>query len=216
VTRLRIAPIVEGHGDEISVRKLLERVWYEVAGGEWVDVLKPVRRPRTKLLKRDPATKEILPNRDEIHRAIKLASMKLANTEPDTPRLVLLMFDADEDCPKKIVEALESILKLVDPSVDLAMVFPHVEYETWFVAAADSLRDFLDLRPGDEKILDPETARLGKKWIQDRFRHHRYSETLDQVRLTHVMDLRLCRERSPSFHKLCRELESRSKVDNRT
>lgn len=216
MTRLRIAPIVESHGDKTSARKLLERVWYEVAGGEWIDVLRPVRQPRTKLLRRDPTTHEILPDRQGILRAIKLASMKLANTEPDTPRLVLLMFDADEDCPKKIVEALESILKSVDPSVDLAMVFPHVEYETWFVAAADSLRDFLDLRPGDEKIPDPEATRLGKKWIQDRFLHHPYSETLDQVRLTHAMDLRLCRERSPSFDKLCRELESRSKVDNGT
>ena len=211
MTRLRIAPIVEGHGDEISARTLLERVWREIAGGESLDVLKPVRRPRTKLLKRNPTTHEILPY--EIRRAIELASMKLANTdEPDTPRLVLLMFDADEDCPKEIVKALADILDEVDPRIDLATIVPCVEYETWFVAAADSLRDFLDLRPGDDKILDPETERLGKKWIQDRFLHHRYSETLDQVRLTNRMDLRLCRERSPSFDKLCRELENRLKA----
>lgn len=216
MTRLRIAPIVEGHGDEISARKLLERVWYEVAGGESLDVLRPVRRPRTKLLKRNPKTHKIVPDRYEILRAIELASMKLANTdEPETPHLVLLMFDADEDCPKEIVEALAEILKSVDDRVDLATVVPCVEYETWFVAAADSLRDFLDLRPGDEKIPDPEAARLGKKWIQDRFLHHRYSETLDQVRLTHAMDLQLCRKRSPSFDKLCRELEKRLKVDKK-
>lgn len=214
MTRLRIAPIVEGHGEVISARKLLERVWYEVAGGESVDVLKPVRRPRTKLLKRNPTTHEILPDRYEILRAIKLASMKLANTdEPDTPQLVLLMFDADEDCPKKIVEALTNILDEVDPRIDLATVIPCVEYETWFVAAADSLKDFLDLRPGDDKILDPETERLGKKWVQDRFLPQRYSETADQVRLTSRMDLQLCRERSPSFDKLCRELQKRLKVD---
>lgn len=211
MTRLRIAPIVEGHGDEISARTLLERVWREIAGGESLDVLKPVRRPRTKLLKRNPTTHEILPY--EILRAIELATMKLDNTdEPDTPRLVLLMFDADEDCPKEIVEALTNILEEVDPRIDLATIVPCVEYETWFVAAADSLRDFLELRPGDEEISDPETARLGKKWIQDRFLHHRYSETLDQVRLTNRMDLRLCRERSPSFDKLCRELENRLKA----
>jgi len=213
VTRLRIAPIVEGHGEVISARSLLERVWREVAGGESIEVLRPVRRPRTKLLKRDPTTHEILPDRDEILRAIKLASMKLANTdEPDTPRLVLLMFDADEDCPKEIVKALADILNEVDPRIDLATIVPCVEYETWFVAAADSLRDFLELRPGDEEISNPETARLGKKWIQDRFLHHRYSETLDQVRLTNRMDLQLCRERSPSFDKLCRELENRLKA----
>lgn len=207
MTRIRIAPIVEGHGDEISARSLLERVWREIAGGESIEVLRPVRRPRTKLLKRNPTTHEILPY--EILRAIKLASMKLANTdEPDTPRLVLLMFDADEDCPKEIVKALADILSEVDPGIDLATIVPCVEYETWFVAAADSLRDFLDLRPGDDKISDPESAGLGKKWVQDRFLHQRYSETADQVRLTSRMDLQLCRERSPSFDKLCRELKT--------
>jgi len=39
--------------------------------------------------------------------------------------------------------------------------------------------------------------------------HGRYAETIDQVRLTTAMDLNLCRSRSKSFDKLCRELEKR-------
>ena len=44
-------------------------------------------------------------------------------------------------------------------------------------------------------------------WVADRFKGH-YSETVDQPALTAKMDLDLCRERSPSFDKLCRELGS--------
>jgi hypothetical protein len=36
-----------------------------------------------------------------------------------------------------------------------------------------------------------------------------YAETVDQPRLTAAMDLQMCRERSKSFDKLCRELEKR-------
>ena len=35
----------------------------------------------------------------------------------------------------------------------------------------------------------------------------KYSESIDQAKLTAHMDLSLCRTRAPSFDKLCRELE---------
>jgi hypothetical protein len=51
---------------------------------------------------------------------------------------------------------------------------------------------------------------LSKAWIEQRFKGTRYSETQDQPAMTLVMDLNLCRTRSPSFDKLCRELERRA------
>lgn len=88
---------------------------------------------------------------------------------------------------------------------DAACVIANLEFETWFVAAAPSLASELRLA-AHEPPDDPEGQRLRKKWIEDRFRGARYSETLDQPRLTAKMDLNLCRARSPSFDKLCREL----------
>jgi predicted ATPase len=40
----------------------------------------------------------------------------------------------------------------------------------------------------------------------------KYSETIDQPAMTADMDLSLCRRRSPSFDKLCRELEKRFRM----
>jgi uncharacterized protein YnzC (UPF0291/DUF896 family) len=67
----------------------------------------------------------------------------------------------------------------------------------------------LDLS-GDDVIPEkPEETRQGKGWIQKRFRGDKYTPSFDQPRLTWAMDLALCRSRSPSFDKLCRELEAR-------
>lgn len=208
MSRLRIAPVVEGHGEVDAVRTLLSRIWLEIVGGEYLDVLHPIRRPRSKLLRAGSATAAVQPDPDEIGRAVELAAMKLAaKREERTRSLVLLMLDADEDCPKKIVEAITATCTRLDPRIDLSIVFPCVEYETWFVAAASSLTAHLQLREGDDELTNPEGKRLGKSWIKERLAG--YSETVDQVRLTAAMDLTLCRERSPSFDKLCRELERR-------
>ncbi len=79
---------------------------------------------------------------------------------------------------------------------------------TWFAAACTSLEEYLDLSRGSLPQ-EPERERLGKAWIQKRFRGTSYSETIDQPKLTSRMDLAACRRRSPSFDKLCRELEKR-------
>jgi hypothetical protein len=90
---------------------------------------------------------------------------------------------------------------------DSVCVVANVEYETWFVAAAESLTRYLNLA-GDKMLpSDPERLRLGKGWIKARL--PAYSETVDQPKFSAVMDLRLCRRHSPSFDKLCRELEKR-------
>ena len=46
MSRIRIAPIVEGHGETEAIRPLLRRIWTELLGGEYADILKPIRRPR--------------------------------------------------------------------------------------------------------------------------------------------------------------------------
>jgi hypothetical protein len=91
----------------------------------------------------------------------------------------------------------------------MACVLANVEYETWFAAAAESLTKYLDLPAGFTASESPEDARHGKAWVKHYFRGTKYSETQDQPGMTAAMDLALCRRRSPSFDKLCRELEQR-------
>jgi hypothetical protein len=93
--------------------------------------------------------------------------------------------------------------------MDIACIIANKMYETWFVAAAESLHKYLTLRPGEQIPPDTDAHGFGKGWIKQRIRGAKYSETADQATLTSAMDLTLCRSRSRSFEKLCRELERR-------
>jgi hypothetical protein len=38
---LRVVVIVEGHGEDGAIRTLLERIWYEMLGGDYIEVIPP-------------------------------------------------------------------------------------------------------------------------------------------------------------------------------
>lgn len=197
MSRLRIVPIVEGHGENNSIRTLLQRIWSELLGGGYVEVVKPIRWSRGRLIQSS-----------ELGRAVDLAALKLKAAEADERGLVLILVDADEDLPCELGPRLLDEARKRRPDVDISCVVAKVEYETWFVAAARSLGRHLDLAH-EEVPEDPERQRAGKAWIQRHFQGVKYSETVDQPAMTAEMDLGECRRRSPSFDKLCRELESR-------
>lgn len=193
---LRIIPIVEGHGELDAVRILLTRTVQELLGGPYPLVLAPIRQPRSKLIAKP----------GELERAVSLGALKLRQRSSEFERgLVLLLLDADDDRPCELAPRLLARMRRED--VETACVLANPEYETWFVAAAPSLSRYLllDEAPAD----DPEARRLKKGWIERRFIGGVYSPPVDQPRLTAAMDLALCRKTSPSFDKLCRELEMR-------
>jgi hypothetical protein len=191
-------PIVEGHGEDSSIRILLQRIWREILGGESLEVLKPIRGKRHRLVK--PS---------ELGRALNLAVPKLRAASSQSPAMILVLLDADSDLPCVLGPSLLALAKEVRGDADVSCVIANLEYETWFVAAAESLSAFLDLSRDSPIPSDPERDRQGKGWIQRKFRGTKYSETIDQPAMTRAMDLALCRRRSPSFDKLCRELERR-------
>lgn len=197
MSRLVVAPIVEGHGEEKSaIRTVVTRIWTELLNGEYVRVLRPIRQPRAKLIQREG-----------LLRAIDLASLNLDEAASTDRRLILVVFDADDDLPCALAPRLHEIVSAERAHLDIAIVLPNQEFETWFAAAAESLGAFFDLSI-TPPALDPEAAGQRKGAVR-RWLHNQYSETIDQVRLTAHMDLQLCRSRSKSFDKLCRELEKR-------
>ena len=194
---LTIAPIVEGHGEEQSIRLLLQNLW-TFLGGTHVEVLKPIRRNRASLIKPDSV---------DLAHAVGLASLKLNQHQP--PGVILILIDAEEDCrPGNVLgPALLRRAKAARADRDIACIVANTMYETWFVASAQTLSDFLHLENATPE--DPEQRRLGKSWVKDHFKGIKYSETVDQPRMTARLDFALCRRRSPSFDKLCRELQHR-------
>jgi hypothetical protein len=198
MSRITIAPIVEGYGDEAAVRILLQRVWQELLSGEHAEVLRPIRRSRGRFLQEEG---------NDLERSVNLAMNKLGQ---EGGGLILILVDAEEDCERMgpLGPLLLGRAHRARNDADIAVIIANVMWETWFVAAADSLGAYLDLN--DEAApTDPEGHHLGKGWIKQRMRGGKYSETVDQAALTARMDLTLCRQRSPSFDKLCRELEGR-------
>lgn len=199
--QVKVAPIVEGDGEVPAVPILLRRIASELLTDTVVHVLKPIRQPRERLLA----------NKDNcLRNSVGLAINKLRQFQvPDACELVLLLVDADKDCAAKIGPETLELLRTIRSDVDSTCVLAVVEYETWFVAAAESLEKYLDLDSTEQIPDDPERSRCRKKWVEARYRGTKYVEPVDQPKLTAAMDLHLCRRRSPSFDKLCRELEAR-------
>lgn len=168
---------------------LLRRLAAEMFGKHDLAVLRPFRLPRTKV--------EI---EKELKRALQFGASRLHSVPG--PSMILILVDADEALPCLLAPKL--MARASRYGIDVACVLANPEFETWFVAAAPSL--FVDVVAG-EAPRNPEGQRARKKWIKDRLGG--YSETIDQPRLAAAMDLALCRERSPSFDKLCRELGKR-------
>ena len=195
-SRLRIAPIVEGHAEVSCIGDLLRRIWYELLGGEYLDVRRPVRQPQGTLLQPDG-----------LARAVQLA-LKSFDPPSNDPALVLILIDSEGECPRFLGPKLRTIASQVDPRADVACVVAHVMYETWFVASSEHLGAFLDLRPGDPPA-EPEKTGSGASWIADRIKAAKYNKRIHVPRMTAAMNLKVCQARSPSFAKLCRELKKR-------
>jgi hypothetical protein len=116
----------------------------------------------------------------------------------------MVVVDADDDLPCRLAPELLRRCRTEIHDDRVTCILPRREFETWFVAGAASLSGHLDT---GEIPNDPERQGVGKAWVQRRFRGVRYSETIDQAKLASAFDLIECRNRSPSFDKLCRELE---------
>lgn len=182
-----------------------------------IQVVKPFRLPKGKLLPGKTGARRV--DGQELRRALDTASTLLKYADSSARKFAILICDADEDLACEIASRILAEARVVRADLDLACVIANREYETWFIAAGESLVKYLAVRPGDEAVMsDPEgrrshTGARGEKWVSDRFRGPSYQKTIDQAKLTGAMDLALCRARSPSFDKLCREVQRRVVAD---
>jgi hypothetical protein len=193
-----VAVIVEGRGEDQTIRGLLHRVWYDHLKGDQIDVLRPLRKPQGKLLQ-EAGLKE----------AVDAAKIVLDRRPPDDfAKFILILIDSEGKCPQSLAPQLLRWAKEARADADIACVLPHHMFETWFAAAASSLAGVNDLPADLATPANPEENGLGKGWLKKLLRR-RYKEPVDQPRFASKMDLALCRQNSPSFDKLCRELEKR-------
>ncbi len=133
-----------------------------------------------------------------VRKAVRLALLKESSA-------ILLMFDADEDCPKDLMPKIENWAKTEAWNTPCLVVLPKYEYEAWFLAAMESLRGKRGLRADALPPGDPEAPQDAKGRLEDQMEPGRtYSETVDQAPLTAEFDLAAAHARSRSFRRMVR------------
>lgn len=185
-----VASIVEGDGEVAALPVLLRRLAQWRSPEADVQVLTPIRVYKDRFLNRP----------EEFSRHVKLAAAKCRDVG-----WILILLDADDDCPARSGVAILARAQVMVSHRRVAVVLVNREYEAWFIAAAESLNGYrgFTCQPDDVSI-DPEVPRNAKGWMRERMQTG-YGETTDQPAFSAQFDLALAYERSRSFRKLCSE-----------
>jgi hypothetical protein len=187
---VHIASIVEGHGECEAVPILVRRIARALGPGLVPSVHPVLRVPASRLVKRG-----------EIERAIEFAARKNSGQGA-----ILVLLDCDDGCPATEAPDLLTRATTARPDLPISVVLAKREFESWFLAAAQSLRGHRGLPADLAGPLSPETIRGAKEWLADRMPSGRgYSESSDQPALTALFDMDAAR-RCDSFDKCYREI----------
>ena len=185
-----VASIVEGHGEVSAVQVLLRRLSGWLTPHVSTRVLTPIRVHRDQFLNKG----------EEFSRYLKLAGAKCGQEG-----WVLVLLDADDDCPATTAPAVLARAQLVLPGIPVSVVLAKREYEAWFIASASSLNGVRGFKSDGDPVADPESIANAKGWIKLHMPDGAYGETTDQAALTAGLNLEMTHDGSPSFNKLCRE-----------
>jgi len=175
-----IAPIVEGHGEVQAVPLLLRRLATEAAPTAQLN-LNPALRVKAG---------SFLNDTDYFKKYFELAARK---TKAWPNSCVLILLDCEDACPGDLGPNLLKKAKACRPDVNIIVTLAFREYETWFLAAARSLRGICGLPEGLEPPDKPETIRDAKGWLSDKMKLP-YNETNHQPRLTSAFAFQEARE----------------------
>ncbi len=185
----KLGLIVEGEGEVASAPILIRR--FLEKRGHYFEIRRPFRVPRGKLVKPD-----------EISRAVEAVARQTGEGAP-----ILVLLDADDDCIAERSQSMTTAAKAARSDRQISIVLANREFESWFLAAIDSLRGKGGVRVDAECSGNPEAIRDAKGALRQLMATSRYSPTVDQAALASLVDLDLVRSRSQSFDKPCRELE---------
>ena len=187
---INVVSIVEGDGEVRALPILLRRLSDWLSPGSLVHVPAPIRVRRDRFIQRD----------EEFRRVMLLAAAKAG-----AGGWVLVLLDADDDCPASLGAQLLRRAREVIPHRRVSVVLPNHEFEAWFIAAASSLegqRGFT--QPLGEAPVAAESRRGAKEWLGARMSVG-YHETTDQPAFAASFDLQQAHDGSRSFQKLCKE-----------
>lgn len=182
---MKVYPIVEGHGEVEAAPVLLRRLLAE-ADCQNIGVGRPIRRTQSQLRSKEGIQ----------------AGVRLALLQPECAAVVIL-FDGEDDCPKERGAEVRAWAREVAAGKPCDVVIAYREYETWFLAALESLRGQYGIPQDATAPANPESRRDAKGALEEFMPADRaYSETGDQPAMSAVFDLGLAHRRNRSFRKL--------------
>ena len=182
--------IVEGHGEEEAAPTLIRHIARELSFH--ASIRCEVRRV--------PKSQLIQPG--ELERAVEALTRQIGRRQP-----VLVLLDADDDCPKDLAEKLRARCHAKHADLTISIVIAKREYEAWFLAAARSLAGQRGLAEQLDSPVDPESVQGAKEWLTARMPSDQsYSPTRHQAAYSDLMDLSEARK-ARSFKKLEKEFE---------
>jgi len=187
---INVVSIVEGDGEVAALPVLLRRI------NEWknpdvlCNVWRPIRVRRDQFLNRE----------DVFSKQLQIAAA-LAGDDG----WVLILLDADDDCPKELAPQILQRAANIIPHRQVSVVLANKEFEAWFIASVDSFNGRRGFALGKTVVPDAESIRGGKEWISKHIPAGKYHEVTDQPAFAALIDLDAVHEKSRSFRKLCKE-----------
>ena len=181
---------MEGHGEVEALPLLIRRIFSEFRPGVY-----PVVNPPSRV-----KAGSFVNDQDYFHKYVTLAAAKAAQGGG----MVLILLDCEDDCPATLGPRLLADAQAVRTDIKYAVALAHREYETWFLAAADSLRGCAGLSTELVPPKNPESILGAKEWLT----HHMlvsYDPIIHQAKLTAHFNLQQART-IPSFARLINKL----------
>jgi hypothetical protein len=188
-----VVPVVEGHGESTAVPVLLRRISWELGWSH--QVAPPFRVPRSDLV--DPI---------KLSRAVAVASRHVRG-----PGGVLVLFDADDDCPVELNGKLQDVVRDAHRSVEI--VAANREFEAWFLASISTLCQHEAVQSDATYANDPERPRGAKEQLA-KLMVTPYREVRHQPAFCSLIDLETTWRNSRSFRRLLSALQRLLEVES--
>ena len=133
MSEIRIAAIVGGHGEVESVPILFRRIAGVVDPRMIVRVERPLRVPENRLAKEG-----------ELERHVEFSARRVGRYGG-----IFILMDRDwpGGCPKNDAPVWLQRAREARRDMEIPLVLANKEYEAWFLAAAESLRDTVVFHP---------------------------------------------------------------------
>ena len=190
----KLIPVMEGHGEVEALSFLMRRVLqdrfvrYDVNIGS------------------GPRGSVRAPGRGQLEKDLG-KYLRHAKGKPDCAG-ILVLIDADKDCPLELAEKLRSQCGDSGVNVPVEIVCAKEEYEVWFLASIDTIRSqaIIPTNSMPENLV--ETQSSPKSWLTHNMPLGKaYKPTLHQEPFTAHINLQMAYDNSRSFRRLCHALE---------